>query len=141
MVLRARLRRDEGEQRFVDRLAQARKAPRDLVLRARMLELSWSGQRAPSIAEKLRCSPQTVRWWLHLFNRLGLQGLDDLGGQVRRSSWQASHWPTAIQRRATSSWGTMQPMTQTGRPTPLTVRSLSPISDCSCARSRSGKRS
>ncbi|GGZ24898.1 hypothetical protein GCM10010300_80510 [Streptomyces olivaceoviridis] len=66
------------------RLSQARKAPRDLVLRARMVELSWSGQRVPTIADELRCSPKTVRRWLHRFNRLGLDGLEDLGGQGRK---------------------------------------------------------
>ena len=66
------------------RLSRARKAPRDLVLRARMVELSWAGQRVPAIADELRCSPKTVRRWLHRFNRLGLDGLEDLGGQGRK---------------------------------------------------------
>ncbi|MGA4850956.1 helix-turn-helix domain-containing protein [Streptomyces sp. G5(2025)] len=34
-----------------------------------MVELSWSGQRVPAIADELRCSPKTVRCWLHRFNR------------------------------------------------------------------------
>ncbi|MGW0630655.1 helix-turn-helix domain-containing protein [Streptomyces sp. NPDC002758] len=66
------------------RLSRARKAPRDLVLRARMVEPSWSGQRVPAIADELRCSPKTVRRWLHRFNRVGLDGLEDLGGQGRK---------------------------------------------------------
>nr|WTB34874.1 helix-turn-helix domain-containing protein [Streptomyces sp. NBC_00830] len=53
-------------------LSRARKAPRDLVLRARMVELSWSGQRVPAIVDELRCSPKTVRRWLHRFNPVGL---------------------------------------------------------------------
>lgn len=84
VVLRARLSRDEGEQWVVHRLVRARKAPRDLVLRARMVELSWSGQTVPAIADELRCSPKTVRRWLHRLNRLGLDGLEDLGGQGRK---------------------------------------------------------
>jgi transposase len=68
----------------VRRLARARKAPRDLVMRARMVELSWSGQRVPAIADELRCSSKTVRRWLHRFNRSGLEGLEDLGGQGRK---------------------------------------------------------
>jgi transposase len=68
----------------VRRLSRARKAPRDLALRARMVELSWAGQRVPAIADELRCSPKTVRRWLHRFNRLGLDGLEDLGGQGRK---------------------------------------------------------
>ncbi|MFK8851055.1 helix-turn-helix domain-containing protein [Streptomyces sp. Ac-502] len=66
------------------RLSRARKAPRDLVLRARMVELSWSGERVPAIADELRCSLKTVRRWLHHFNRLGLDGLENLGGQGRK---------------------------------------------------------
>ncbi|MGW3036671.1 helix-turn-helix domain-containing protein [Streptomyces sp. NPDC001178] len=66
------------------RLARARKAPRDLVMRARMVELSWSGHRVPAIADELRCNPKTVRRWLHRFNRFGLDGLEDLGGQGRK---------------------------------------------------------
>ncbi|MFJ9865722.1 transposase [Streptomyces sp. NPDC101165] len=49
-----------------------------------MVELSWSGQRVPDIAGELRCSSKTVRRWLHRFNRLGLDGLEDLGGQGRK---------------------------------------------------------
>lgn len=49
-----------------------------------MVELSWSGQRVPAIADELGCSPKTVRRWLHRFNRCGLDGLEDLGGQGRK---------------------------------------------------------
>jgi len=84
MVLWARPERDEDERAVVRRLSRARKAPRDAVMRARMIELSWSGLRVPAIAVELDCSRKTVRCWLHRFNRSGLQGLDDLGGQGRR---------------------------------------------------------
>ncbi|MFF1713934.1 transposase [Streptomyces sp. NPDC058268] len=84
MVLRARPGRDEDERVVVGRLLRARKAPRDVVMRARMVELSWSGLRVPAIAVELGCSEKTVRCWLHCFNRSGLQGLDDLGGQGRK---------------------------------------------------------
>ncbi|MFJ5779109.1 helix-turn-helix domain-containing protein [Streptomyces sp. NPDC093094] len=47
-----------------------------------MVELSWSGQRVPAIADELRCSPKTVRCRLHRFNRAGLDGLDDLGDRA-----------------------------------------------------------
>ncbi|WP_371643217.1 helix-turn-helix domain-containing protein [Streptomyces mirabilis] len=46
-----------------------------------MIELSWSGLRVRAIAVELGCSQKTVRCWLYRFNRLGLQGLDDLGGR------------------------------------------------------------
>ncbi|MGW3984296.1 helix-turn-helix domain-containing protein [Streptomyces mirabilis] len=84
MVLRARPGCDEDERAVVRRLSRARKAPRDAVMRARMVELSWSGLRVPAIAVELGCSQKTVRCWLHRFNRLGLQGLEDLGGQGRK---------------------------------------------------------
>ncbi|WP_229914466.1 helix-turn-helix domain-containing protein [Streptomyces capitiformicae] len=32
----------------------------------------------------MRCNPKTVRRWLHRFNRFGLDGLEDLGGQGRK---------------------------------------------------------
>ncbi|GHI10316.1 hypothetical protein Scel_86370 [Streptomyces cellostaticus] len=84
MVLRARAGRDEGEQAVVRRLAAARKAPKVLVERCRMVELSWDGWLVPQIADELRCSQKTVRRWLHRFNRSGLEGLEDLGGQGRK---------------------------------------------------------
>lgn len=93
MVLRARPGRDEDERAVVRRLSRARKAPRDVVMRARMVELSWSGLRVPVIAVELGCSQKTVRCWLHRFNRSGLQGLDDLGGQGRKrriTEWERS---------------------------------------------------
>ncbi|MFE5923145.1 helix-turn-helix domain-containing protein [Streptomyces sp. NPDC056468] len=49
-------------------------------MRARMIELSWSGLRVPAIAVELDCSQKTVRCWLHRFNlsdaiRLSIAGL------------------------------------------------------------------
>ncbi|MFI6012685.1 helix-turn-helix domain-containing protein [Streptomyces sp. NPDC051243] len=49
-----------------------------------MVESSWIGLRVPAIADELRCSPNTVRRWLHRFNLMGLHGLEDLGGRGRR---------------------------------------------------------
>ncbi|MCX4405646.1 helix-turn-helix domain-containing protein [Streptomyces sp. NBC_01764] len=74
----------EDERTVVRRLSRAWKAPRDAVMRARMIQLSWSGLRVPAIAGELGCSQKTDRYWLHRFNRSGLQGLEDLGGQGRR---------------------------------------------------------
>ncbi|MHB6911530.1 hypothetical protein [Streptomyces sp. CB02959] len=53
MVLRARQSRDQDEEAVVRRLAWARKAPRDAVMRARMVELSWDGWWVPAIAVEL----------------------------------------------------------------------------------------
>jgi transposase len=49
-----------------------------------MVELSWRGMRVPAIAAELACGEKTVRRWLHRFNRSGLEGLEDLGGQGRK---------------------------------------------------------
>ncbi|MFD5662001.1 hypothetical protein [Streptomyces hirsutus] len=38
----------------------------------------------PVIADELRCNPIQSRRWLHRFNPMGLQGLEDLGGQGRK---------------------------------------------------------
>lgn len=84
MVLWARPGRDEDERAVVRGLSRARQAPRVVVMRARMVELSWSVLRVPAIAVELGCSQKTVRCWLHRFNRSGLPGLDDRGGQGRK---------------------------------------------------------
>ncbi|MEV7596875.1 helix-turn-helix domain-containing protein [Kitasatospora sp. NPDC089797] len=34
----------------------------------------WSGVRVAVIAAELGCHAKTVRWWLHRFNALGLDG-------------------------------------------------------------------
>ncbi|MCM2386718.1 helix-turn-helix domain-containing protein [Streptomyces albipurpureus] len=84
MVLRARQDGRTGERGMVLRLARSRKAPRDLAMRARMVELSWAGETVPRIAYELCCGEKTVRRWLPRFNQSGLEGLEDLGGQGRR---------------------------------------------------------
>ncbi|WP_319663348.1 helix-turn-helix domain-containing protein, partial [Streptomyces ipomoeae] len=84
MVLRAWPGRDVDEQAVVHRLASAGKAPKALLERCRMVELSWDRWLVPQIANELRCSQKTVRRRLHRFNRSGLQGLEDLGGQGRK---------------------------------------------------------
>ncbi|MEU2956663.1 helix-turn-helix domain-containing protein [Streptomyces xanthochromogenes] len=85
-LLRARAASGPDEQRVVARLAGARKAPADLVVRARIIALSWDGLRVAAIAAELGCHAKTVRWWLHRFNELGLEGLEDrpVSGRPRR---------------------------------------------------------
>ncbi|MBZ6476206.1 helix-turn-helix domain-containing protein [Streptomyces griseocarneus] len=53
-------------------------------MRARMVGLSWCGLRVPAMVAEVGCSQKTVRCWLHRFNRSGLEGLEDLGGQGRQ---------------------------------------------------------
>nr|WP_257019744.1 helix-turn-helix domain-containing protein [Streptomyces sp. TLI_235] len=71
---------------MIARLAGARKAPADLVMRARIIALSREGLRVAAIAAELGCHAKTVRWWLHRFNDLGLEGLEDrpITGRPRR---------------------------------------------------------
>ncbi|WP_229882527.1 helix-turn-helix domain-containing protein, partial [Streptomyces alanosinicus] len=69
-----------------------------------MVELGWFGQRVAAIADELRCSPKTVGRRLHRFNHLGLDGLDDLGGQgrsdgsPRRNAPRSSAWSGSLRR-------------------------------------------
>ncbi|SHN35332.1 Transposase [Streptomyces yunnanensis] len=85
-LLWARAAMGVDEEQVIARLARSRKAPADLVMRARIVCLSWAGLRVPAIAAELGYSPKTVRWWLHRFNRLGAQGLEDrsVSGRPRR---------------------------------------------------------
>ena len=85
-LLSARAASGPDEERVVARLAGARKAPADLVVRARIIALSWDGLRVAAIAAELGCHAKTVRWWLHRFNALGLEGLEDrpVSGRPRR---------------------------------------------------------
>ncbi len=73
----ARPPRDAEEERKVRKLAGARHAPADWVLRARMITASWAGKPVSTIAAELRCNPKTVRERLHRFNAEGLDGLGD----------------------------------------------------------------
>lgn len=74
---------DGDEQARVRKLAAARHAPADWVLRARIVTLSWSGLTVPQIAEQVGCHPRTVRQRLHRFNTDGVQGLGDREGRGR----------------------------------------------------------
>ncbi|MFD4907813.1 helix-turn-helix domain-containing protein [Kitasatospora purpeofusca] len=85
-LLSARAALGADEEWVVARLAGARKAPADLVMRARIIALSWDGLRVAAIAGELGCHAKTVRWWLHRFNDLGLEGLEGrpITGRPRR---------------------------------------------------------
>jgi transposase len=83
-ILRARPAADAAEEKTIRKLAGARHAPADWILRARIVSLSWKGLRVPVIAEQLGCHEQTVRRWLERFNAAGVDGLADRGGQGRK---------------------------------------------------------
>jgi transposase len=84
----ARSALDSVERAKVEKLAVARLAPRDWVMRARIVVLSWSGLAVPEIAGRVGCHARTVRSWLHRFNDGGVAGLGDRvrPGRPRRLS-------------------------------------------------------
>jgi transposase len=59
------------------RLASARHAPKDWVMRAQIVASSWDGWTVPQIAERVGCSARTARAWIHRFNDEGLSGIGD----------------------------------------------------------------
>jgi len=83
-LLFARAARDAGEERQLRKLAGARHAPGDWIMRARVVVSSWDGMPVPVIAERLGCHPETVRRRLHRFNAEGIDGLGDRPGPGRR---------------------------------------------------------
>jgi len=82
-LLFARAARGDEEERAVRKLAGARHAPGDWIMRARIVALSWDGERVPAIAGTLGCHPETVRRRLHRFNAEGVDGLGDRPGPGR----------------------------------------------------------
>ncbi|MFI6986763.1 helix-turn-helix domain-containing protein [Embleya sp. NPDC050154] len=75
---------DGDEEKKIRRLAAARHAPADWILRARIVTLSWEGLRVPRVADRAGCDAKTVRRWLHRFNEQGLDGLGDRPGCGRK---------------------------------------------------------
>ena len=84
-LCRARAPEDAAEERRVRRLARSRLAPRDCIVRARMIALSWDGRRTAEIAAELECHPQTVRERFARFNAAGFAGLRDCPRPGRRA--------------------------------------------------------
>jgi hypothetical protein len=72
--LYARPPADPVEERKIRKLAGARHAPGDWILRARMITASRQGLHTTAIATELGCHPQTVRERLVRFNAEGLAG-------------------------------------------------------------------
>ena len=85
-LIKARDPQDTREERRIRRLARSRLGPRDGILRARMVALSWDGRRVPDIAAELGCHPKTVRERLVRFDAEGIAGLRDQPrpGRARR---------------------------------------------------------
>lgn len=83
-LLRARPPASAEEEQKIRKLAGSRHAPADWVMRARMILLSWGGDRTSTIAARLGCHMQTVRERFARFNAEGLDGLGDRPGMGRR---------------------------------------------------------
>ena len=73
----ARAAVDDDERTRVEKLAGARHAPKDWVMRAQIVVSSWDGWAVPQIAERVGCSARAARAWIHRFNAEGLTGLVD----------------------------------------------------------------
>ncbi|SBW22807.1 transposase [Candidatus Protofrankia californiensis] len=82
-LLYARPPVDAEEERKIRKLAGSRHAPGDWILRAKMIVVSWEGERTSAIAARLGCHMQTVRERLARFNAEGLDGLGDRPGAGR----------------------------------------------------------
>jgi transposase len=65
------------EQDAIERLARSRTAPARTVERARIVLLSRYGDSVEEIAETLGVCQDTVRRWIHRFDRHGVDGLVD----------------------------------------------------------------
>jgi transposase len=85
-MLRARAAQDEQEERWVRKLASSRHGPADWIFHAKIVTHSRDGKRVESIAQKLNCTPQTVRRRLHRFETEGREGLGNRprSGRPRR---------------------------------------------------------
>jgi transposase len=76
-LLRARPPADDAEEQLVRRMAAARTASFDTVLRSRIIVLSWDGLSTAVIAAELRCHPKTVRERISRFNDDGVESLTE----------------------------------------------------------------
>ena len=65
------------EEATIERLARSRTAPARLVERARIVRSSRQGDTVAEIAETLGVCQDTVRRWIHRFDRHGVDGLQD----------------------------------------------------------------
>ncbi|MFD5516982.1 hypothetical protein [Streptomyces sp. NPDC127066] len=117
MVSWARPERDEDERAVVRRLSRARKAPRDVVMRARMIEPSRSGLRVPAIAVELgrvhhafipvgACRLNLQEGWWRTFRKAALAGRSfaDPDGSGEAQSAQPGPRPRGRPHREVSRW-------------------------------------
>jgi transposase len=86
-----------GDERgAIERLARSRTAPARTVERARIILLSRQGDSVAEIAEKLVIGPDTVRRWIHRFDRRGIDGLGDRPRAGRPPTYTAEEVGAAV---------------------------------------------
>jgi transposase len=130
----ARAAVDERERSAVRRLAGARHAPADVILRAGIVAASWDGDNPGEIAERFGCHYETVRKWINRFNASGIDGLDDAKGRGRKpriSQDERSRIIALVKldppgRPLTQSWGELQAMDES-QPGVWTLDSLTQV--------------
>jgi transposase len=83
--IQARQAASAEEERVVDKLANSRHGPADVIRRAQMVAGSWEGKTVQVIALELNCHPQTVRERITRFNEQGIEGLEDAPGRGRKA--------------------------------------------------------
>ena len=85
----------------LERLARARTAPARTVERARIVLLSRQGDSVAEIVEKLGVCPDTVRRWIHRFDRHGVEGLADQPRSGRPPTYSATEVGTVVETSLT----------------------------------------
>jgi transposase len=107
---------DGEEERVVRRLAAARRAPKDMIVRAGIVAASWDGMTPTEISARIGCHYETVRRWINRFNEHGVDGLDDAKGRGRKHRISQDERSRIIGlvklappgRPVITSWGEMQ---------------------------------
>ena len=90
-----------AEQDAVERLARSRTAPARAVERARIVLLSRQGETVAEIAETLGLCQDTVRRWLHRFDRAGVAGLADQPRAGRPPTYSAEEVGAVVEASLT----------------------------------------
>lgn len=85
----------------IERLARSRTAPARAVERARIVLLSRQGDSVAEIVEKLGVCPDTVRRWIHRFDRHGVGGLADQPRAGRPPTYSAAEVGTVVEASLT----------------------------------------
>jgi transposase len=112
---------DGEEERVIRRLAAARHAPKDTIMRAGIVATSWGGLTPTEISVRFDCHYETVRRWINRYNGHGIDGLDDAKGRGRKHRISENERSRIIAlvkqvppgRPVTTSWGELQAADET----------------------------